>query len=248
MEKSKKRAFIIVDKANIMHEGLVIYDKMVLVILCSHADNKTKKCYPSIKKIANEAGCSARQVSYSLKKLESKKIIKIEPRTSSSGGYTSSQYTILLSDFSSPTPATPPAPHATPPCTPCPTPLHHLHAPPAPHAHKLYPDDKTQSDYTQSSSSSSSAAKKYWHEKIDYDFFANSMPNKIILIEDLIDIFINLNEKKYKKALNEFDSLALTELIDFLEKKDFSSAQSYKAYLQAVVKNYLLKQSNETLK
>lgn len=30
MKKSKKRAFFIVDKTNIMHEGLVIYDKIAI--------------------------------------------------------------------------------------------------------------------------------------------------------------------------------------------------------------------------
>jgi DNA replication protein len=48
---------------------LSVYEKMVYVVLCSHA-KKDGPCFPSVNTIAREASCSRAKVFEALKRLE----------------------------------------------------------------------------------------------------------------------------------------------------------------------------------
>lgn len=70
-------------------------DKLVYVILCSYANNETKKSYPSVKSIADKAACSENTVRTAIKRLIELQLIKVEPNYNGIGKQTSNIYTLL---------------------------------------------------------------------------------------------------------------------------------------------------------
>lgn len=81
-KKSNKKNwdFTIINNAIIHNSKLSIYEKFIYIALCSYKNGKTKKCYPSIKKIATLSGCSPNTVRKALKGLKKKKLISISER------------------------------------------------------------------------------------------------------------------------------------------------------------------------
>ena len=79
MSANNKFWFAAVDRKVLMDRKLTPTDKTVFGVLCAHADKNTRKCWPKVKTIADEANCSVRSVQNSLKKLESRGIIKRMP-------------------------------------------------------------------------------------------------------------------------------------------------------------------------
>jgi biotin operon repressor len=73
---------------------LSVYEKMVYVVLCSHA-KKDGPCFPSVKKIASEASCSRAKVFEALKRLEEIGVISRNSQIFEGRGQTSNLYEIL---------------------------------------------------------------------------------------------------------------------------------------------------------
>jgi predicted transcriptional regulator len=89
---SKKR-WVVCFENTILDLDLSIYEKMVYIVLCSHA-KKDGPAFPSVKTIAREASCSRTKVFEALNKLEEMGVISRSPRISGGRGQTSSLYEI----------------------------------------------------------------------------------------------------------------------------------------------------------
>lgn len=74
--------FAPVDVSVLTDKTLSSFDKAVFGVLCAHANRQTRKCWPKVKTIAEEAGCSVRTVHASLKTLEERGIIAHVQRVS----------------------------------------------------------------------------------------------------------------------------------------------------------------------
>jgi transcription initiation factor IIE alpha subunit len=70
-------------------------DKLVYVMLCMHADNTTKKSYPSVKTLAKECCCSENTVRNALRKLKDLRLIDVRERKNSESGQLSNLYVLL---------------------------------------------------------------------------------------------------------------------------------------------------------
>ena len=70
-------------------------DKLVYVMLCMHADNKTKKSYPSVKTLAKECCCSENTVRNALRKLKDLRLIDVKERKYTESGQMSNLYILL---------------------------------------------------------------------------------------------------------------------------------------------------------
>ena len=68
-------------------------EKMVFIALKKFADEKGQ-CFPSIARLSEITGMQRRKISYTLRQLESKNIIKTESRYRTDGGMSSNQYTL----------------------------------------------------------------------------------------------------------------------------------------------------------
>ena len=62
--------------AVIKDKSLSYLDKIVYIVLCSHADNEARECSPKVALIAEEASCSPRAVHKSLNVLEERGFIQ----------------------------------------------------------------------------------------------------------------------------------------------------------------------------
>ena len=89
---SKKR-WVVCFENTILDLDLSIYEKMVYIVLCSHA-KKDGPAFPSVKTIAREASCSRTKVFEALNTLEERGIISRESRIFGNRGQTSNLYTI----------------------------------------------------------------------------------------------------------------------------------------------------------
>jgi predicted transcriptional regulator len=89
---SKKR-WVVCFENTILDLDLSIYEKMVYIVLCSHA-KKDGPAFPSVKTIAREASCSRTKVFEALKKLEEMGVIKRDHRIFGNRGQTSNLYEI----------------------------------------------------------------------------------------------------------------------------------------------------------
>jgi predicted transcriptional regulator len=89
---SKKR-WVVCFENTILDLDLSIYEKMVYIVLCSHA-KKDGPAFPSVKTIAREASCSRTKVFEALKKLEETGVISRSHRIFGNRGQTSNLYEI----------------------------------------------------------------------------------------------------------------------------------------------------------
>jgi predicted transcriptional regulator len=90
----KKKRWVACFESAILDMDLSIYEKMVYVVLCSHA-KKDGPCFPSVKKIASEASCSRAKVFEALKRLEEIGVISRNSQIFEGRGQTSNLYEIL---------------------------------------------------------------------------------------------------------------------------------------------------------
>jgi DNA-binding Lrp family transcriptional regulator len=90
----KKKRWVVCFENTILDLDLSIYEKMVYIILCSHA-KKDGPCYPSIKKIAEESSCSRTKVFEALRTLEERGIIARGSQIYDGRGQTSNLYEII---------------------------------------------------------------------------------------------------------------------------------------------------------
>ena len=72
--------FTHVDIAVARDPSLSAMEKAVYLALCSHADTRSRSCFPSNRTLADEVGCSERTVQRSLDVLENRGIIKRQER------------------------------------------------------------------------------------------------------------------------------------------------------------------------
>jgi predicted transcriptional regulator len=90
----KKKRWIVCFENTILNLDLSIYEKMVYIVLCSHA-KKDGPAFPSIKTIAQEASCSRTKVFEALNTLEKRGIITRENQIFPKRGQTSNLYEII---------------------------------------------------------------------------------------------------------------------------------------------------------
>jgi hypothetical protein len=90
----RKKRWMVCFESAILEMDLSVYEKMVYIVLCSHA-KKDGSAFPSVKTIAREASCSERKVLEILNTVEKMNII-------SSGHRFSAESTILNSFQGSP--------------------------------------------------------------------------------------------------------------------------------------------------
>ena len=74
---------------------LSIYEKIIYIVLCSHA-NQNRDCFPSYKTIAKESGCSERKAITVMKTLEEKGYVKVKHRKLSNGSNRSNVYEMIV--------------------------------------------------------------------------------------------------------------------------------------------------------
>lgn len=79
----------------IQSEKLSVYEKMIYIVLCSHA-NQNRGCFPSYKTIAAECGCSERKAIATVKMLEEKNYVKVKRRKTQEGNYRSNLYEMVI--------------------------------------------------------------------------------------------------------------------------------------------------------
>jgi predicted transcriptional regulator len=90
----KKKKWVVCFENTILELDLSIYEKMVYVVLCSHA-KKDGPAFPSVKTIAKEASCSRTKVFEALKTLEEQGVITRDNRIFQGRGQTSNLYEII---------------------------------------------------------------------------------------------------------------------------------------------------------
>lgn len=90
----RKKRWVVCFENTILDLDLSIYEKMVYIVLCSHA-KKDGSCFPSVKKIAEEASCSRTKVFESLLTLERLGIIVRNNQVFEGRGQTANLYEIL---------------------------------------------------------------------------------------------------------------------------------------------------------
>ncbi|MDR3354498.1 MAG: helix-turn-helix domain-containing protein [Synergistaceae bacterium] len=89
----RKKRWIVCFEHSILDLDLSIYEKMVYIVLCSHA-KKDGPAFPSVMTIAQEASCSRTKVFEALNTLEERGIITRENRIFPKRGQTSNLYEI----------------------------------------------------------------------------------------------------------------------------------------------------------
>lgn len=94
----RKKRWVVCFENSILDLDLPIYEKMVYIVLCSHA-KKDGSCYPSVKKITEEASCSRTKVFESLQTLERLGIIARNNQVFEGRGQTANLYEILDIDL-----------------------------------------------------------------------------------------------------------------------------------------------------
>lgn len=94
---TRNRKFVWVDRSVMETRETLTrpIDKLVYVMLCMYADNKTKTSYPSAERLAQLCHCSERSVRYALHRLDEAKLIRIEARKDARGYRTSNVYYLL---------------------------------------------------------------------------------------------------------------------------------------------------------
>jgi predicted transcriptional regulator len=90
----KKKRWVACFDSGILDIDLSVYEKMVYIVLCSHA-KKDGPCFPSVNTIAREASCSRAKVFEALKRLEEIGAISRSSQIFEGRGQTSNLYEIL---------------------------------------------------------------------------------------------------------------------------------------------------------
>jgi predicted transcriptional regulator len=90
----KKKRWVVCFENTILDLDLSIYEKMVYIVLCSHA-KKDGPCFPSVNRIAEEASCSRTKVFEALNTLEKLGVIARDNRIFEGRGQTSNLYEII---------------------------------------------------------------------------------------------------------------------------------------------------------
>ena len=229
--------FTIIDKAVIQSESLSVYDKALYAILCSYASSDGS-CYPSYSTLARKAGCSRRKVIAVISNLEELGLLEKQPQVNSVGDSTSNLYTIKpMGDAL-----------YSPPSSACQSPPDAPNSPPgAGDTPELYPNINNKVNNIHPSISAEERMKE-WKQKISYDYFEAEMPSKLILIDSLLGYFCELKDDGHaetQRLLCTVDELAVLEFLDEMNGKTFAHVRSFKAYMKAMLLEFLRKREIE---
>lgn len=87
--------FTMIKNEVIQSEELTIYQKMMYIVLCSHA-NQSNTCFPSYETLAREVGCCRNKAIAIISELEEMGLIKIERAKTLKGNHKSNSYEIVV--------------------------------------------------------------------------------------------------------------------------------------------------------
>lgn len=96
LKDSRKRDWFWAENSLVDREDLSIYEKMIYIVLIRYSDEESC-CFPSYRTISKKAGCSERQVSNVLKKLEEKGLLIRKNRKRKGSNEKESNLYVLLS-------------------------------------------------------------------------------------------------------------------------------------------------------
>lgn len=96
LKDSRKRDWFWAENGLVDREDLSIYEKMIYIVLIRYSDEESC-CFPSYKTISKKAGCSERQVSNVLKRLEEKGLLIRKNRKRKGSNEKESNLYVLLS-------------------------------------------------------------------------------------------------------------------------------------------------------
>lgn len=82
-----------------------------------------------------------------------------------------------------------------------------------------------------------------WKEKIEYDFFAEVMPDKLPLVDSLLISFLAEAREGRREAVQHMDSCTVMELLHELKGMKFGHVRNFIPYLRKVVLSYLQKRN-----
>ncbi|MEA4920896.1 MAG: helix-turn-helix domain-containing protein [Clostridiaceae bacterium] len=231
--------FTIVDSAVLMNEGLSVYDKAVYCILCSYASNTDKSCYPSYKTIARKARCSRRKVISVISHLEELGLVEKQEQFNTVGDNTSNLYIIKTSADARKT--LPGAPH-TPPPDACASPPNAENTPPdAESSPELNVKGHTQIDYFHLSIYQPDELDRL-KECIDYSYFKESFPDKILFIDSLLGYIMELRQEdkpELRSLLLSINDLTILEFLEKMKGQNMSGVKNIKAYIKKVFVEFL---------
>jgi hypothetical protein len=225
------RPFTVVDKEVLMNDKLGTYEKLIYCILSSYSDNTNKTCYPSYQTIANKAGCTRRKAIDIITKLESMGLIEKNRRFTKTGASRSNFYTIK-----------------TFPSVSCALPggagqslgsAYEL-LPGAQDTPKLYSLNNNKFNYIYPSNYIEEMDRL--KNEIEYDFFKETMPEKMLFIDSLLGYIIELRQEKnpqYQKLLTTIDSCFVQEFIEEMKGKTFRNIRNIKQYMKRTIIEYL---------
>jgi hypothetical protein len=106
MKGTYKIPFAKIANEIIQSEELTIYQKMMYIVLCSHA-NQSNTCFPSYETLAREVGCCRNKAITIISELEEMGLIKIERAKTPKGNHKSNSYEIVVDNCSDSIPDAP---------------------------------------------------------------------------------------------------------------------------------------------
>jgi hypothetical protein len=120
LEDGRDFWWVAVDVSALRDRTLSASAKLVYAVLCTYADTGRRTCFPSVKTVAGDAGCSERKVRYALSELVSRGYLERNPRFGDDGGQRANIFRIVghRSGKNAAT-AEGAAPHAGRDCTTC---------------------------------------------------------------------------------------------------------------------------------
>ena len=99
MKDTYKIPFTKITNEIIQSEEPSIYQKMMYIVLCSHA-NESSTCFPSYETLARKVGCSRNKAISIIRELEEKGFIKIGRAKTPKGNHKSNSYEIVVDNCS----------------------------------------------------------------------------------------------------------------------------------------------------
>ena len=215
------RPFVMVEKDVLFSPELTAFEKLVYCVLCAFSDNNTRSCYPSYNTIAEKVGCSKKTAIQCVASLcEKGWMQKMEQRTKK-GGHRSNRYFLSLSPEKQ---NTSPAP--------------------------IEPEPSSQ----QKKSDSSSDDEGYYgyserlediKNQINYDYFAENMPNQLYMVDFLCRCIPELYDTSFpedRKLLNQVSSLEIIGFLQHAANQNYSGVKNMKAYLKTMFLEYIRKE------
>lgn len=241
--------FAMIDSKILISKYLTIYEKAIYGVLCAHASNNDKSCYPSYNTIAKEAGCSRPKAIETVASLENIGLIRKQEQKNSKGENTSNLYFISiytdeaernLKIRSGELPNSGkqellPGKQKIPPSK-CDLPRGKQDLP------ELYSLNNTHYNYNQSIYQLSTDRRtdiqniiERLKTDIEYSYFEIHMPESIDAIDTFLIYIAELiieDKPENSKLLSEIDSMAILSFLDYIKGKCYAGVKNTKAYFK----------------